>query len=51
LRSAPALSIDALACGDEFGVVIARRRADGGYEPVAVVDDSALIEKAIRQAA
>jgi len=51
LRSAPALSLDALACGDEFGVVIARRRADGGYEPVAVVDDSALIEKAIRQAA
>ena len=51
LRSAPALSLDALACGDEFGVVIARRRADGGYEPVAVVDDLALIEKAIRQAA
>jgi hypothetical protein len=51
LRSAPALSLDALACDEEFGVVIARRRADGGYEPVAVVDDSALVDKAIRRAA
>ena len=51
LRIAPPLSMDALACADEFGVVIARRRPDGGYEAVAVVDDSTLVEKAIRRAA
>ena len=51
LRAAPALSLEALACADEFGVVIARRRPDGGYEPVAVVEDSALVDKAIRRAA
>ena len=41
-----------LACDDEFG---ARDRcaavADGGYEPVAMVEDSALVERAIRRAA
>ena len=49
VRVAP-LSLDALVLDGEFGVVIARRRPDGGYEPVAVVEDSALIEKAIRRA-
>ena len=51
LRSVPALSLDTLACKEEFEVLIARRRADGGYEAVAVVDDSALVDKAIRRAA
>jgi len=50
LRTAPALSLDALVCDDEFGLVIARRRPDGGYEPVAMVEDSALVERAIRRA-
>jgi hypothetical protein len=50
LRTAPVLSLEALVCGDEFGVVIARRRPDGGYEAVAVVDDSALLDRAIRRA-
>jgi hypothetical protein len=51
LRTAPALSLSEIASSDEFGVLIARRRADGGYEPVALVEDSALVEKAIRRAA
>ena len=51
LRTALPLSMDTLVCDDEFGVVIARRRSDGGYEAVAVVDDSTLVEKAIRRAA
>jgi hypothetical protein len=51
LRTLPPLSLNAIECGDEFGVLIARRRPDGGYEPVAVVDEPALVEKAIRRAA
>jgi len=51
LRTLPPLSLNAIECGDEFGVLIARRRADGGYEAVAVVDEPALVEKAIRRAA
>jgi len=51
LRTAPALSLNALSCSEEFGVLIARRRDDGGYEPVAMVEDSALVEKAIRRVA
>jgi hypothetical protein len=51
LRALPPLSLNAIECGDEFGVLIARRRPDGGYEAVAVVDEPALVEKAIRRAA
>ncbi len=50
LRQAPALSLDAMPSDEEFSVVVARRRADGGYEPVAVVSDPALVERAIRRA-
>jgi hypothetical protein len=50
LRAATALSLDALQTDDEFSVVITRRRPDGGHEPVAVVSDPALVERAIRKA-
>jgi hypothetical protein len=30
--------------------VLARRRADGGVEAVAVVDDDAMVERAIKRA-
>ena len=36
---------------EEFAVVVTRRGADGTHEPVAIVDDEALIERAIRRAA
>src|SRR5437764_3964566 len=48
LRAAPALSLADVPAADEFALVITRRGADGRYEPVAVVDDEALVERAIR---
>jgi len=51
LRQAPALSLDEIRSDEEFSVVVTRRRADGGHEVVAVIDDAALIERAIRRAA
>ena len=50
LRQAPALALSELAIDDEFAVVVTRRRADGGHEPVAVLNDESLIERAIRRA-
>jgi hypothetical protein len=50
LRQAPALSLSELAIDAEFAVVVTRRGADGGYEPVAVLNDESLIERAIRRA-
>jgi len=50
LRSAPAMSLAEVPAEEEFAVVITRRNADGSHEPVAVVDDEALVERAIRKA-
>jgi hypothetical protein len=50
LRQAPVLSLADIVIDDEFAVIVTRRSADGGHEPVAVVNDEALIERAIRQA-
>ena len=50
LRSAPALSLADVPAGDEFALVLTRRGADGTHEPVAFVDDEALVERAIRRA-
>jgi len=49
LRSAPALSLADVPASDEFALVLTRRGADGTHEPVAVVHDEALVEKAIRR--
>jgi len=51
LRSAPAISLAEVPAEDEFAVVVTRRSADGRHEPVAILDDEALIERAIRRAA
>ena len=51
LRTAPALSLTEIPAEEEFAVVITRRAADGSHEPVAVVEDEALIERAIRKVA
>jgi hypothetical protein len=51
LRKAAPISLADLANADEFAVVITRRSADGTHEPVAVVEDQALVERAIRRAA
>jgi hypothetical protein len=51
LRTAAPISLADVPDTDEFAVVITRRGADGNHEPVAVVDDAALLERAIRRAA
>src|SRR5205823_5321826 len=51
LRSAPTISLADVPAAEEFAVVITRRGADGRHEPVAIVDDEALVERAIRGAA
>ncbi|HEX6605094.1 MAG TPA: hypothetical protein VF027_09475 [Sphingomicrobium sp.] len=51
LRSAPSISLAELPAEEEFAVVITRRGADGCHEPVAIVEDEALVERAIRRAA
>jgi hypothetical protein len=51
LRSAPAISLADVPPGDEFAVIVTRRGADGRHEPVAIVDDDVLVERAIRRAA
>ena len=50
LRLAPALSLADVAVDDEFAVIVTRRRADGSHEPVAIVSDETLVERAIRRA-
>jgi hypothetical protein len=50
LRSAPAISLAEIPAEEEFAVVITRRGADGRHELVAIVEDAALIERAIRRA-
>jgi len=35
---------------EEFAVVVTRRGVDGTHEAVAIVEDEALIERAIRRA-
>jgi hypothetical protein len=49
LRFAPPISLADMPAEEEFAVVVTRRGADGTHEPVAIVDDEALIERAIRR--
>jgi hypothetical protein len=51
LRDANALELDSLGTEQEFHLVVTRRRSDGSHEPVALVIDEALLERAIRKAA
>lgn len=51
LRTASAISLADVPAEEEFAVVVTRRGADGRHEPVAIVDDEALVERAIRRAA
>lgn len=50
LRDAAPIALEMISPDSEFALVLARRRADGGVDPVAVVDDEAMVEKAIRRA-
>jgi len=49
LRSAPPISLADVPAEEEFAVVVTRRGADGTHEPVAIVEDEALLERAIRR--
>ena len=50
LREVEPIALENVSGDEEFALVLARRRADGGVEPVAVVDDEAMVERAIRRA-
>jgi len=50
LREAAPIALETVSADSEFSLVLARRRIDGGIEAVAVVDDEAMVEKAIRRA-
>ncbi|HET6943428.1 MAG TPA: hypothetical protein VFH89_14840, partial [Sphingomicrobium sp.] len=50
LREVAPITLEAVPGDSEFALVLARRRIDGGVEPVALVDDEAMVEKAIRRA-
>jgi len=50
LRSAQPISLADVSANEEFAVIVTRRGADGTHEPVAIVDDETLIERAIRRA-
>ena len=51
LRIAKALKLNEIAGEEEFALVLTRRATGGGHEPVALIDDPALVERAIRTAA
>jgi hypothetical protein len=51
LRNTDTLSLASLASSEEFVLILARRAADGGYEPVATVYDAAMLDRAIRRSA
>lgn len=51
LRSAPAVSLSDITGEEEFALVLTRRSSGGGHEAVALIDDPALVERAIRRAA
>ncbi|MEO8454098.1 MAG: hypothetical protein ABI454_02975 [Sphingomicrobium sp.] len=51
LRAARPISLAEVPADEEFAVIVTRRGADGWHEPVAIVEDEALVERAIRRAA
>jgi hypothetical protein len=51
LRAAIPISLADVPADEEFAVIITRRGADGRHEPVAIVNDQALVERAIRRGA
>jgi hypothetical protein len=51
LRAAPPIALADVPDAEEFALVLTRRGPDGRHEAVAVIDDEALVERAIRSAA
>ena len=51
LRDAEALTLSDFPTDAEFALVITRRNPDGVHEPVALVSDEAMLDRALRRAA
>ncbi len=51
LRAAAAVALADLPTNGEFALVLTRRGADGVHQPVAVVSDDKMLDRAIRRAA
>ncbi|MBA3510462.1 hypothetical protein [Sphingomonas sp.] len=51
LRAAEPVSLRSLPDNEEFCLILTRRSVDGEHQPVAVISDPALVERAIRRAA
>ncbi|MEO5972547.1 MAG: hypothetical protein ABIP91_04195, partial [Sphingomicrobium sp.] len=51
LRRAAPIALNDLPTDTEFALVLVRRTVDGGSEPIAMIDDDALLDRAIRRAA
>jgi hypothetical protein len=51
LRKAAPIDLAEVPASEEFAVVLTRRGADGCHEPIAVIDDEALVERVIRRVA
>jgi hypothetical protein len=51
LRDAVAISLTEIDSPEEFALVVTRRNADGTHQLVALIDDAAMVERAIRRAA
>jgi hypothetical protein len=49
LRTVRAVALDSISSDEEFALVLTRRSGAGVHEAIAVVEDAALIERAIRQ--
>ncbi|HEU5481470.1 MAG TPA: hypothetical protein VFU80_00040 [Sphingomicrobium sp.] len=51
LRTARAVSLEEIKSDEEFALVLTRRSSGGTHEAVALIDDPALVQRAIRRAA
>jgi hypothetical protein len=49
LRAIQPVALESIDTDDEFALVLMRRSGGGIHEPIAVVDDAALVERAIRR--
>ncbi|MEO5773437.1 MAG: hypothetical protein ABIQ32_04880 [Sphingomicrobium sp.] len=50
LRAAPAVELETIVSDEEFALVVTRRNSAGVHEVVAMIDDPAMVERAIRRA-
>jgi hypothetical protein len=49
LRAVEPVALESIHCDEEFALVLTRRSGGGVHEAIAIVDDAALVERAIRR--